>query len=277
MKIGCIIQARSGSSRLPNKVLLPLPFNQEFSVLNHVIDRVKKSIYINEIIVATTDTKADDSIAHLSTSLSTKVFRGSEKNVLSRYYESAKMFHLDIVVRITSDCPCIDPKVIDRIINIHLEHNNDYTSNTLARTFPHGMDAEVFNFSVLKEAFNNSTEDFEFEHVTPYIYKTKPDLYKIENVQAGKEQHGPEIRITLDTHEDYMAICAIFDHFKDKHASVEEIITLFKYKPWISYINKSVEQKHVYSSFSEELEKAIALSSLHGLERVQRLLESVDK
>lgn len=173
MKIGCIIQARMGSSRLPNKVLMKFPYDGEKSNLQWIIERANKTKKIDQIILATTLDSVDDPIEKLATKNGIVCFRGDVNNVLSRYYLAAKENSLDVIVRITGDCPCIDPMVIDEVIRGFLKADNDYCSNTLCRSYPHGLDVEVFSFVALRQAFHSATEEFEKEHVTPYIYKTK--------------------------------------------------------------------------------------------------------
>ena len=158
MNIVCIIQARTTSSRLPNKVLLNLPYNGDKTVLEQVINRVKESKYINKIVVATTINETDNKIEKLCESLQISCFRGSEDNVLSRYYEAATKYKADLIIRITSDCPCIDYEIMDKLIEFHLNNNNDFSSNNQIHSFPHGLDCEIVNYNVLVEAFKNATE-----------------------------------------------------------------------------------------------------------------------
>ena len=233
MKIGAIIQARTSSTRLPKKVLKELPYGSEITVLQQVIRRLKKSNKIDDVIVATTTETEDDKIAIVAQNENVKWFRGSKEDVLSRYYLAAKKNKLDIVVRITSDCPCIDPEIIDSIIGKHLRTKSDYTTNTLKRTFPHGLDTEVINFTTLEKTFSEAKQDYEKEHVTPYVYKTRPDLFKITLVEASKQLNYPDIRITLDTEEDYALLCAVFDYLYpiNKFFVTADIIALFQKKP----------------------------------------------
>lgn len=277
MKIGCIIQARSGSSRLPNKVLLPLPNNGEKSVLEWVVERVKNSKLIEEIIIATTDNAKDDKIVALSQKMDILCYRGSENHVLSRYFEAAKANNLDIIVRITSDCPCIDWQIIDQLITNHIENDNDYTSNTLVRSFPHGLDAEVFNFEVLKEANECATLQSEYEHVTPYIYKTKAEKFKIQSVEAKAKERNPNIRVTLDTKEDYLALCALFHEYSNTVFTCQDIIETYQLLPWLSHINSNIHQKKVCSSIEEELDEIVKLGKKQDLHRMVSFLEGVKK
>src|SRR5271157_2438354 len=177
MKIGAIVQARTSSTRLPGKILRELPYHSGTTVLQQVIRRLKKSVGLNEIIVATTINDEDKKIVDVALNENVGWFRGSKDNVLERYYSAAKENKLDIIVRLTSDCPCIDPEIVDRVITDHLERGSDYTSNLLIRTFPHGMDTEVINFNVIERAHREATKDYEREHVTPYIYKTNASMF----------------------------------------------------------------------------------------------------
>jgi len=274
MKVGCIIQARNASTRLPGKVLMPLPLAMESTVLEHVIKRVQRVNLIDEIIIATTINEVDNSIEELARKLGVKSFRGSEANVLSRYYEAATQNDLDIIVRITSDCPCIDYEVLQRLIKYHLLNKNDYTSNTFIRTFPHGLDAEVINYDVLKQAYHNATDQFEIEHVTPYIYKTNKDNFKIGNYENQLMPESSKIRITLDTQEDYMLLCAVFDYFKEKQDFLlQDIIDLYDKKPWLYLINNNIVQKRKYDSKEMEIKAAVEILEKQELDNAVDILK----
>ena len=177
--IGAIIQARTSSTRLPGKVLLELPYGSGITVLQQVIRRLKQSKKIDTIVVATTEDRADDAIVDIASREGVLSFRGSKDNVLERYYQAAKAFGLETIVRITSDCPCIDASVVDTTIDQYFTANADYSSISAARTFPHGLDHEVFSFAALETTYKNATEDYEKEHVTPYIYRSNPGAFKI--------------------------------------------------------------------------------------------------
>ena len=274
MKIGAIIQARTSSSRFPKKVLQSLPYGSDSCVLQQDIRRVKQSKLLDEVIVATTTNPEDDEIVEVAIKEDVPYFRGSLDNVLERYYRSASKFNLDIIVRITSDCPCIDWNIIDDIIQSHLDSDADYTSNTIIETFPRGIDCEVFNFEVLEESYLNATEKYEKEHVTPFIYKTNPDKFKI-NKYVSKEDHS-DIRITLDTPQDYALLCVIYDNLYEKNNffSLEDILELFKQKPWIKYINEDIIQKKVFNTLSEELTEAINLCDRQDLDKAKEFIRN---
>lgn len=276
MKIGAIIQARTSSTRLPKKVLKMLPYDSNITVLQQVIKRAKKSQLINEIIIATTTDAEDEQIIKYAEKEDVKWFKGSRENVLERYYLAAKESKIDQIVRITSDCPCIDWNIIDNSIKKHIEESSDYTSNSLERTFPHGLDIEVMLFDVLKEAFTKATDNYEKEHVTPYIYRTAKDKFKISSLRASKDLDAPDIRITLDTEEDYILLCAVYDYLyeKNQYFDAYDIVSLFNKKPWLKAINGKVLQKKLPGTVEEELEEAKKLLSYQELNRVVKILES---
>ena len=153
MKIGAIIQARTSSTRLPGKILKELPYGSGITVLGQVIRRLKRAKKLNEVVVATTLEREDSKIVDLTKKEKTKYFRGDKEDVLSRYYLAAKENKINVIVRVTSDCPCIDPEIVDLTIEKHLQTKADYTSNNLKRTYPHGLDTEVISFETLKASF----------------------------------------------------------------------------------------------------------------------------
>lgn len=278
MQIGTIIQARSGSTRLPNKILLPLPYGNGKTALEHVIERLKKSKLSGHLIVATTENPKDDPICEIAKKLGVDIFRGSEENVLDRYYKAAKYYNIDIVIRITSDCPCVDWSILDEMINFFVKKVGelDYLSNTIVRTFPHGADIEIFTINSLEKAVRNAKNDFEFEHVTPYIYLNK-DMFKIANFYAPDDLFKPDLRITLDTEQDYILLCSIFDHFFSKGIEdfkIKDIIKLVNEKPWLMMINATVHQKKLkYENISEELKDAIKILRLNYINNISSYLE----
>ena len=270
MKIGAIIQARTSSTRLPGKVLKELPYNSGITCLAQVIRRLKKSKKLNDIIIATTKEKEDNEIIDIAKKEDIKYFRGSKENVLSRYYFAAKENNTDLIVRITSDCPCIDVDITDLTIDDHINKMADYTTNSLVRTYPHGLDVEVFNFNTLEKAYKNATKDYEKEHVTPYINRN-PQKFKINIVKAPKELYAPDIRITLDTEEDYALLCAVYDYLypKNKYFNAYDIVNLFNKKSWLKLINKKIMQKKILNTLEEELKEAVKILDLQDLNKAR--------
>ena len=240
-KTAAIIQARMGSTRLPGKVMKELKGK---AVLWHDIQRIKQSKMIDDIIIATTTEKQDKIIYEKALEWGVKAFRGSEEDVLKRYYDAAAENDVDTLVRITSDCPLIDPQVIDEIIKYY--NDNDYTLVTNAgsdlekRTYPRGLDTEVFSFNVLEEAFNKAEKKYQREHVTPYIYENYDDIFYYKN-----DKDLSNYRLTLDTKEDYKLIKAVYDNLYDEQHDfyLNEIIKFLVRNPDIAEINRKIEQK----------------------------------
>ena len=267
MRTGIIIQARLGSKRLPGKVLKQLPYGSGDSVLQHVIKRLKLSEKADVIIVATTVKLADDPIVELAAKEGVLCFRGAEDDVLERYFMAAEENNLDLIVRVTSDCPCIDPEVLDRIIDEHKSGGNDYTSNTMPRTYPHGLDVEVFTFEALKRAHDEAVDAYDREHVTPYLYRY--GKFETGKVAATGDMARPDIRVTLDTIEDYALLSAVFDCLYDENPFFGggAIVRLFNEKPWLAIINGKIVQKSLTVSREDEVAEAIRLLELQGLDR----------
>lgn len=243
MKTVVIIQARMGSSRLPGKVMKEV---QGKTVLEHVVERVRQSKEIEDIIIATTIEDKDDTIVKEALRIGVKVFRGSESDVLSRYYYAAKENNADIVVRITSDCPLIDPEVVDKVICFYKENDYLYVTNSSGdpqkATFPRGLDTEVFGFDYLEEAFLHAKAGYQREHVTPYFYEEGKEYYIYKNpIDYSK------FRWTLDTEDDWLFVREVYSNlYKGKHNFyMNDIITLLENKSYIFNINKDIQQKKI--------------------------------
>ncbi|OXB91657.1 cytidylyltransferase domain-containing protein [Parageobacillus galactosidasius] len=241
MKVAAIIQARTGSTRLPGKVLKKVLGK---TLLEYQMERVKRAETINEIIIATTTKEIDDPIVQLCQKLSIPYYRGSEEDVLSRYYEAATEFNVDVIVRLTSDCPIIDPDVIDKVVRYYLKNQDqyDYVSNTLTRTYPRGLDTEVFPYEVLKRVHEEAKELTHREHVTAYIYH-HPDQFRLCNVSNEKDES--KHRWAVDTAEDFFLVKNILETLYPINSlfTLEDVIQVLQDKPeWIK-INAHIEQK----------------------------------
>lgn len=241
MKIAAIVQARMNSTRLPGKVLQEVLGKP---LLRYQLERVKESAFISDLIVATTVSAADDPIAALCQSLGVNFYRGSESDVLERYYEAALQSCADIVVRLTGDCPLHDPGIIDQVIQAYLDSpaSCDYVSNTLQRTFPRGLDTEVFSIDALIKAHAEAFEESDREHVTPYIYR-HPDSFEI--LQLTNRQDWSRYRLTVDTPEDFQLIRLILEALYPSNPlfGMEDILQLLdQNKDW-SRLNSHIEQK----------------------------------
>jgi spore coat polysaccharide biosynthesis protein SpsF len=241
VKVATIIQARMGSTRLPGKVLKKVLGK---TLLEYQIERVKRAKTIDEIIIATTTKENDDPIAQICQQLSIPYYRGSEEDVLSRYYEAATKFNVDVVVRLTSDCPIIDPNIIDKVVEHYLENKDryDYVSNTLTRKYPRGLDTEVMSYEVLKRVHEEAKELVYREHVTAYIYH-HPDQFRLCNVSNEKDES--KHRWTVDTEEDFILIKNILETLYPINPlfTLEDVIRILQDKPeWVE-INAHIEQK----------------------------------
>lgn len=237
-KIGIIIQARMGSSRLPAKVLKQINGK---SILSYQVDRVKRLNY--PIYIATTVKPQDDQLEEFASENQLSVFRGDEDNVLKRYYECALKNELDVIVRVTSDCPLIDEDVICEGIKRYLDEDDDllYLSNTLDRTYPRGADFEVFSFYQLEDAYKNAAEISDLEHVTPYIWKNKSGRTRI--IQIKKEGDFSRFRLTLDTTEDFLLIQTLIETYNADELNMAEICKIMVDNPSLAKINEHIEQK----------------------------------
>ncbi len=241
MKTVIIIQARMTSTRLPGKVLKPVLGKP---LLEYQIERLRRVVNADGLVLATTTNPTDEPIVELCNKLHVQCFRGSENDVLARYFYAAVAHGADVIVRITSDCPVIDPGVVDKVIRFYLDRltDYDYVSNNLTRSYPRGMDTEVFSFKTLKDAFTEGVEAFEREHVTPFIY-LRPERYRLGNVQFDRDESRH--RWTVDTPEDFELIKKILESLypSKKDFTLEDMLGLLKLHPdWIG-INAHVKQK----------------------------------
>ena len=240
MKTVAIIQARMGSTRLPGKALIDI---QGKPMLWHVVNRTRPVKLLDEVVVATTTNEADQAIVSLCEAEGWLYYRGSEEDVLDRYYRAALDYGADIIVRITSDCPLIDPGIVDVVIKAFLQEQADYASNTLPpRTYPRGMDAEVFSFTSLERAWKEDTNPALREHVTPYIYR-HPERFKL--VRVAHEVDLSQMRWTVDTVEDLTFIRKIYDCLGSADFQWEDVLNVLSKHPELSKINENVKQKVV--------------------------------
>ena len=244
MKVVAIIQARMGSSRLPGKVLRILG---DATVLAHVIGRAMAVPSIDEVVVATSTLRHDDPVEREARKCGAGVFRGSETDVLSRYYEAAQAFHANVIVRITSDCPLLDSGLVEQMVARFLASQRgggklDYLSNALTRSYPRGLDTEVFTFAALEATQLVAKQAHEREHVTPYIYQ-HPASFSIEEFVGDNDFSSH--RWTLDTPEDFEFLQAVFDLLgaAEKNAGMQTVLDLLERHPELTRINQQVRQK----------------------------------
>lgn len=241
MKVIAIIQARTGSKRLPGKVLMKI---NNKPILTHIIESLRFSKLTDKIIVATTKLPEDDKIETLCKNLSVECFRGSDVDVLDRFYNCAKFFKGDLIVRLTGDNPLLDPTIIDELIEICKESKCEYATNVLHPTYPYGFSScEVLPFRILKKLNEIATDPMSREHVTFHIRKN-PNLYTIREIKAPKNLERPNWRLTVDYPEDMELMKNIFSSLykKDSFISYEKLVNFLDNQDLIK-INQKY-QKH---------------------------------
>jgi spore coat polysaccharide biosynthesis protein SpsF len=240
-RIIILIQARLGSTRLPGK---PLKEVLGKPLLHYLVERLKRVKLADMLVLAMTDKIQDDALVTFSNSIDLPFFRGSEDNVLERFFLAAQQFKADIIVRITSDCPLIDPELIDLSLSHFLEKypHIDYQSNALKRTYPRGMEVEVFTFKSFEKVALEAKKNEEKEHVTPYYYR-HPETFNIENIEGnGINSH---LRLTVDTIDDFELVRKIIEALypQKNEFTLSDIVDLLKQNPEWQKINAHVKQK----------------------------------
>ncbi len=238
--IGIITQARMTSTRLPAKILKEA---NNKTLLDYHIDRLKQTGL--DIAIATTANSTDDVICSFAEKRNLKFHRGSENNVLSRYHETAVKYKFDIIIRVTSDCPLVDPHLIRNGVEKYLQLNNPnlYISNGIERTFARGFDFEIFSFQLLEEAYRNATEESDLEHVTPYIWKNRSGNVQFYHVKQNTNNSA--LRITVDTLDDLELIKTLIEKYKADTLAYNDIENILLQHPELVAVNAHVEQKKV--------------------------------
>ncbi len=245
MKTAAIVQARFGSTRLPGKILKELSGKP---MLWHVVDRLSRAESADAIIIATTNLPEDDRIEIFCKENNILFYRGDSEDVLSRYFEAAESFGVENIIRITSDCPLIDPAILDSMTMKYFAERKsmqiDYMSNVLKRTFPRGLDAEIFTFETLSKAHREAASKPEREHVTPYIYNN-PVKFRLSNFENVKDFSF--YRWTVDTQEDLELIKRIYDslYADEKLFLFNDVLKLFNDNPGLIGINQNIKQKEL--------------------------------
>ena len=244
-EVVAIIQTRMSSTRLPGKALLDLDGR---SVLSRMVERVKRASSLSRVVVATTVDPSDDPVEAACLDEKIDVFRGSLPDVLDRYYQAAVKYHADIVVRLTGDCPLIDPILIDDVVTELIEQDADFACNRLpppfSRTYPIGLDVEACTFSALQRAWKEATEKKDREHVLPYLYE-KEGRFKV--LQLDYKEDLGAMRWTLDTPEDYALLQEVIKRLDGRNDySWLEVLQLFRQDPSLASINSSVKHKTMF-------------------------------
>jgi spore coat polysaccharide biosynthesis protein SpsF len=241
MRIVATIEARMTSTRLPGKVMLQVLGKP---MLHYLVERLKKVPSIDEIILATTVNSDDDILVEFAKEEDIKYFRGSEEDVMLRVVEAASSENADLVVEITGDCPIIDPQIVEQTILMYKANNVDYVSNGHIRSFPDGMDTQVFSLAVLKKSLSMTEDPLDHEHVTLHI-RNNPQLFTKINFVAPPELDWPELGLTLDEQHDYNLLKIIIEHFSQENIlfSCLDVVQFLKSRPNLVAINNNVLRK----------------------------------
>jgi spore coat polysaccharide biosynthesis protein SpsF len=240
-RIGVITQARATSTRLPGKVLLPVGGK---TFLDHHLDRVAVGNDFR-LIVATTVNADDDPIVALTQGRGLPWYRGSELDVLARFAGALDENDLDVVVRVTSDCPLIDGRVIAAGVSRYLAEDDPrlYAANTLTRTYPRGLDFEIFSADLLREAHKDATRREDREHVTSYLHQNRPGDIRLLNLPYEGSPHGARYRLTLDTEDDRKLLAALIEQYDALTLDTPGLIALMDAHPELAALNDHIEQK----------------------------------
>lgn len=255
-KIVTVIQARTGSSRLPKKVLMSICGKP---LLLRMIERVKAARLAGHIVVATSDHKEDDAIEDLCRGADIDCYRGDLNDLLDRHYKAAKRYKADAVAKIPSDCPLIDPHIIDKVFKFYLDNKDtyDYVSNLHPASYPDGNDVEIMSFKALEISWNEAKRKLEREHTTPFIWEN-PDRFKVGNVnwESGKD-YSAKHRWTIDYEEDYVFIRTVYDELykNNPNFSIYDILNLLQEKPFIYNINSKYAGRYWYENHLDELQQ----------------------
>ena len=241
MTVGIIVQTRTGSTRLPGKVMMKA--DDKLLMVDYVINQLKHSKLHDEIVIATTDLKQDDVIFDYVTNRNIPCFRGDEKNVLERHYQCAKKYAFSTIVRIPSDKPLIDPTIVDSVIEKFQSNSYDYLSNffidvndndRFIPSYPSGTEVEIFSFTALETAWKNATSEHDKEHVTPYIY-SNPEKFNILTLKSEKDLS--QFRWALDYENDLKLIRIIISKIQKRPILMNDILELFEQEPDLTKIN----------------------------------------
>ncbi|MCF8259956.1 MAG: glycosyltransferase family protein [Melioribacteraceae bacterium] len=249
-----VIQARVGSSRLPNKVMLSLCGKP---LLFRMYERVKAATLSGTVVIATSKEKEDDKIEEFCLESNILCYRGDINDLLDRHYQVGLNFNADAVVKIPSDCPLIDPRIIDKVIKYYLVNRDkfDFVSNLHPPSYPDGNDVEIMSMSALTKAWENATRKLEREHTTPFIWEN-PDKFRIGNVlwETGLD-YSTTYRWTIDYEKDYIFIRSVYEELfpSNKNFSMYSIINLIKEKPYLGMINEEYLGNYWYENHLDEL------------------------
>ena len=240
MNVVAVVQARMGSTRLPGKVLQDLAGQ---SMLARVVRRVERSRNVDQVVVATSTSPADEAIVAECARLGVASFCGNEHDVLDRYYRAAVHYRAQTIVRITSDCPLIEPQIVDEVVAAFLAAEPDYASNTLDRTYPRGLDTEAVSMAALARAWAEAAEPYQRIHVTPYFYQN-PELFTLLSVRQARDDS--QQRWTVDTPEDLAFVRQIYERLGGGEFHWQDVLDLLECEPGLLALNRDVQQKTLH-------------------------------
>lgn len=241
MKIIATIEARMTSSRLPGKVLMPV---LEKPMLFYLVDRLRHVPSLDGIVLATTTNETDDVLETFAMNQGIYCFRGSEEDVMTRVIGAGESVNADVIVEITGDCPIIDPEIVEQTIRVFKNNQADYVSNAHVRSYPDGMDTQVFRLETLKKSAAMTSDPLDHEHVTLHI-RNHPELFSHLHLVAPPELHWPELGLTLDEPADFELLKLIIEHFaeREKPFSCLDTVRLLRANPQWSHVNAHVQRK----------------------------------
>lgn len=250
--IMAFIQARTSSTRFPGKVLRPISGK---AMLELEIERIRACQTIDRVIIVTSVSPEDQQIVELCKRIGVDVFCGSMENVLDRFYQAAIKFKPDHIVRLTGDCPLIDAQVVDDMVRLYLEKKCDYGTNCMPPTYPDGLDAEIFSFKVLQEAWKEASLPSHLEHISLF-FEEQPQRFKIENLACDRDLSA--LRWTVDEPEDFEFVRAVFENFYRKKPlfSMDDVLSLMEKKPELALLNKRFTRNEGLLK-SKEKDKAV--------------------
>ena len=254
LNIVTVVQARTTSTRLPRKVLLSVCGKP---LLVRMVERVMAAENAGQVIIATSTNPDDDAIEELCKKENIPCFRGHPTDLLDRHYKAALKYNADAVVKIPSDCPLIDPHIIDKVIQHYIDRKEqvDFVSNLHPATYPDGNDVEIMSFAAIEKAWNEAKKELEREHTTPYIWEN-PDKFKIDNViWESSLDYSTTYRWTIDYEEDYIFIRTVYEElfYKKPNFSLYDILNLLQEKPYIAEINSKYAGRYWYENHLDEL------------------------
>lgn len=241
MKFIATIEARMTSSRLPGKVLLQA---SGIPLLQHLVNRLRAVPSIDGIVLATTTNNYDDPLEEFARQMNINCFRGSEDDVMNRVIGAASSVNADVIVEITGDCPIIDSEIVEQAIRIYKYNNADYVSNAVVRSYPDGMDVQVFSLDTLVKSAKMTNDPLDHEHVTLHI-RNHPEIFSHLNLVAPPELHWPELGLTLDEQSDYDLLKYVIEHFEkiNPQFTCLDVVRFLRNRPDLVSINFDIKRK----------------------------------